>query len=88
MSAKRRRRALIPTPCQKPTVSQSSSSSSSFPITCIGTSERTREYHPPRGAVGVAVSSIAPGEVTFIGAASAALRPDVAYNVTKKTMCA
>lgn len=71
--------ALIPT---------QSSSSSSFPITCIGSSERTREYHPPRGAVCVAVSSISPGEVSFIGGASGALRPDVAYSVTRKTMCA
>lgn len=65
-----------------------SSSSSSFPITCIGSSERTREYHPPRGAVGAAVSSISPEEVSFIGDASDALRPDVAYSVTRKTMCA
>ena len=67
----------------QPPVSQSSSSS--FPITCIGSSERTREYHPPRG---VAASSISPEEVSFIGAASGALRPDVAYSVTRKTMCA
>ena len=67
-----------------PPVSQSSPSSS-FPITCIGSSERTREYHPPRG---VAASSISPEEVPFIGAASGALRPDVAYSVTRKTMCA
>lgn len=64
-----------------------SSSSSSFPITCIGSSERTRAYHPPRGAVDVAVSSIPPEEVSFIGGASDALRPDVAYSVTRKTIC-
>jgi hypothetical protein len=63
-----------------------SSSSSSFPITCTGSSVRTREYHGPRDAVGVAVSSIAL-EASFIGGASDALRPDVAYSVIKKTMC-
>lgn len=63
-----------------------SSSSSSFPITCTGSSVRTREYHAPRDAVGVAASSIAP-EASFDGGASGALRPDVAYSVIKKTTC-
>lgn len=79
-------------------IHQSSSSPSSFsPITCIGSSVRTREYHAPRDrdAVGVAVSSIAPAPSpcararSFIvgGDASDALRPDVAYSVIRKTMC-
>jgi hypothetical protein len=62
-----------------------SSSSSSFPITWTGSSVRTRVYHAPRDAVGLAVSSIAP-ELFFIDAPSA-LRPDVAYRVIKKRMC-
>ena len=58
---------------------------------------RTREYHAPRDAVrvGVAVSSIAPEACARarvrpsfnIGSASDAFRPDVAYNVIRKTMC-
>ena len=72
-----------------------SSSSSFSPITCIGSSVRTREYHAPRDALGVAVSSIAPGACArarappsfIICGASDALRPDVAYSVIRKTMC-